>query len=156
MKRLTQLAICLLIPCLVAGCSWRGFWTGVGLAGAAGAGAAAVYYAKGDLEADLDDDLAHVHKAAHRTLLERGYDVKENELDALEGRLVADIPGLDDEKNRSVKILTERTASALTHISIRVGTFGDEDLSRAILDDIGADLTKSDDAEISDSAAVTH
>lgn len=132
--------ILLVLPTLSAGCSWRTVLTTVGLAGAAGAGAAAVYYAKGDLQAPLDADLRKAHDASLLTLQENGYTIERDSVDALNGSVDAFRGAKESEDRTTVRIRTKRNAQDTTDISIRIGVFGDEQLSRQLLRDIEARL----------------
>lgn len=132
--------VILMIPALSSGCSWRGVLTTVGLAGAAGAGAAAVYYAKGDLEAPLDADLRRAHEASLRTLQDNGYTIERDSVDALNGSVDAYRGAKDGDDRTTVRIRTKRNAEDRTDISIRVGVFGDEKLSRELLREIESKL----------------
>lgn len=98
-------------------------------AGAAGAGTVA--YVKGELEASLDASYRGVVNASGRAIdaLEL-HKISENG-DATRTVIVARTA--DD---RRVHITVNKVADSLTKVSIRVGTFGDETLSRTILDRI--------------------
>lgn len=134
--KLTVLA-CLAIA--LPGC--RGLWTALGVTAAAGAGAAAVYYAKGDLEADFDDDLNDVYGASVGVLTDRGYLVNDTDskIEGNEADVEATIPAIGAEDARDVSIHLEQEGGR-TSISIRIGVFGDEGLSREILSGIEARL----------------
>lgn len=128
--------IVLLLPLLASGCSWRGVLTTLGIAGAAGAGAAAVYYAKGDLQAPLDSDLRKAHDASRRTLQDNGYTIERDSVDALNGSIDAYKGSKEGDDRTTVRIRTKRNKEDATDISIRVGVFGDEKLSRQLLREI--------------------
>ncbi len=136
-----HLKILLLAACILAFPGCRGLWTALGITAAAGVGAAAVYYAMGDLETDFDDDLDDLYSATVDALEERGYtiDATETELRTDEADVEATIPAVGDEDERDVSVHLERDG-AKTSMSIRVGLVGDEKLSRAILDSIEAEL----------------
>lgn len=129
------LAMLLAIAVLGTGCSWRAFWTTLGLAGAAGVGAAAVYYSKGDLEADFDEDIRDVYDASKATMQRRGYDIAEDRVNRDEGL----ITGRTDDDKRIRLSLNERSGNR-TRMKIRIGTVGDEAASRNLYDDIREEL----------------
>lgn len=105
------------------------------LAVAAGAGASAVAYVRGDLEANLDTDYARVVDSV-RTAIEQLEFAKVSEnKDALKAVLVART-ALD----KKVEITIANSGKKLTSIKIRVGVFGDEALSMAILDKVKSGL----------------
>lgn len=132
---MSRTLIVLMLGLTTIACTSRGFWTGAGIAGAAAAGAAAIYYARGDLEADLEYEIEEVHKASLAELKERGYDINREYVGATEGEIEAEkIVAEGDEEDLTIK--TNRLTSERTHISVRVGVFGDEAQSRAILDGI--------------------
>ncbi|MFH0793986.1 MAG: DUF3568 family protein [bacterium] len=130
----------LLILACAAGCSTRQVLTTLGLGVAAGAGAATVYYVKGDLEYDLAHNVNDVYWATLTTMEKRDYSVTTKNFNDATGRIEAVIPAKGGDKEHDLTIKLERKEENLTHISIRVGVFGDESLSRAILDDIQSKL----------------
>jgi hypothetical protein len=139
MNQFGKMCCVALLITLTAGCTkWQAL-TAAGL-GAAGAGVAAVYYAKGDLEADLDNHIDHVYQTSVSTIEKRGYKVTEKNVDDESGRIDATIPAMGTEKSQDLTIKLERKSEQFTHIAIRIGIFGDEALSRAILDDIQSKL----------------
>ena len=137
MKQLGALCCSLLIMSLSVGCSTKQVFTSLGLGAAAGAGIAAVYYAKGDLEADHDRNIESVYKSAVSAVEKRNYIVTSKNVSESSADIKAVIPASGDEKERDLTIKMTRKEENVTHISIRVGVFGDEALSHALLDDIG-------------------
>jgi hypothetical protein len=132
--QLKTLGIALLCCAAATGCTGRQVLASVGIGAAAGAGVAGYAYAKGDLEADLKHDLDDVYKASLKVVDKRDYDLKDHDVDSNDGKVYAEIPDKDD-NDRDLKI-NLREDGDKTHISIRVGVFGDEDLSKDILKDI--------------------
>lgn len=124
-----------LFPVLLVGCSSRTFWTTAAIGGAAAAGAATVYYVTSDAETDSGEELESVYKAALEVLQNNKFTVQENTLNALEGEIVAQIPG-EDGKTTSLTIKIKMNDDKSTHISVRVGVVGNEILAREILEDI--------------------
>ena len=97
--------------------------------GAAGAGTVA--YLKGELKTNEDVPLDKLWNATQTTIKEMGFTVKTEEKDALSAKLVA--LTADD---KTININLKMRNDYLTEISIRVGTFGDESLSKKILEEI--------------------
>lgn len=95
---------------------------------AAGAGAGAYAYAAGDLEAHLQAPLDSVYEAGLAVMQEMGYAVRASSKDALEASIRAEQADETD-----VKITLEARGSDATTIAIRIGLFGDEPQSSAIL-----------------------
>lgn len=124
------LALSTLVAFTLTGCSWKQVLATVGLAGVAAGGVAGYYYLEGDLEADIDEDLDKVYDATLKALDEEGWDVEDKDKDDDEAKIVGE---KDDEK---VTITMEEKDDDETHMKIRVGTFGDEDASKDILDAI--------------------
>jgi len=140
MKHRRRWLVVLPMVVLVAGCSTRQVLTSLGIGAAVAGGAAAVYYVKGDLEYDLEHDVNRVYRASLSAMEDRDYPVTKDEVSESSGRIEAAIPAEGGEKKHDLTIKLERKGEYLTHISIRVGTFGDEALSRSILDDIKSRL----------------
>lgn len=136
MKHSGKWLITMLIPVLLTGCSGRQVLATLGIGTAVAGGVAAVYYVKGDLEYDIDHNIDRVYGASLSVMDRRGYRVKEDSVSDASGRIDAEIPAQGGEKAHSLTIKLQRKEEYITHISIRVGVFGDEALSRAILDDI--------------------
>jgi hypothetical protein len=115
---------------------------GVSLAGlsgcllaAAGAGASAVAYVRGDLETNLNVDYNRVVDSARSAIKDLEFARVSENKDALKAVLVART-ALD----KKVEITIANSGKKLTNIKIRVGIFGDESLSMAILDKVKAGL----------------
>ncbi len=142
MKQTGKLCSVLLLMSMAVGCSWTQVLATAGLGAAAGAGIAAVYYTKGDLEADLDYDLERIETASLSVLENRAYRVTDKTGDEKSRRIKATIPAAGDEEERDLTIILERKKGDISHIFIRVGIFGDESLSRAILYDIESNLNR--------------
>jgi hypothetical protein len=97
--------------------------------GAAGAGTVAYYY--GELKATEEVSMRRAWSATQKAMTDLGYAITNKDKDAFYAELVA--RGAGDKK---VKIRLESQTDTLTDIKIRVGTFGNESLSRRILDKI--------------------
>ncbi len=105
------------------------------IAAAAGAGAGVVAYARGDLDATLSHDYSRVVESARRAIGELEFAKVSDNKDALKAVLVART-ALD----KKVEITIANSGKKLTNIKIRVGLFGDEALSLAVLDKIKAGI----------------
>jgi hypothetical protein len=99
--------------------------------GAAGAGTVA--YVRGDLQATLDADYGDALKATRAGLDRMQYGVVSERGDALAGEFIART-ALD----QKVQVRVTKESDKTTKIRIRVGIFGDEEISRALLDAVKA------------------
>jgi len=107
----------------------------VAVLGGAVAAAGGVAYARGELQSALNAPLPKLWLATQRAVESLEFRVDERRKDAVYGTLIA-----TTSTDRRVQIRLERTSAAVTVIKIRVGTFGDEPLSRFILERIQAEL----------------
>jgi hypothetical protein len=106
------------------------------LAVAAGAGAGtAVAYARGQLEANVSADFENTAAASSRALQQLGIAKVSEHKDSLIDMIVA-----RNAADKKIEIRLENLAKGLTKVRIRIGVFGDEALSMAILDKIKANL----------------
>jgi hypothetical protein len=127
----------LLILVLLAACPFilTGCLAAAAVGGAAAAGAGTVAYIKGELKATEEATLNKTWEATVAAIDELQFlvvnKIKDNVSAELESK-TAD--------NKTVKIQLKRVTDNLTDISIRIGTFGDESLSRYILSKIEAKL----------------
>lgn len=106
----------------------------VGAAGVAGAGAVA--YVRGDLQASLPNGYESVVRASSKAIDQLQFKKVEDNHDVLKAVLVARTGG-DDKK---VVITVTRESDENTKVVIRVGFFGDQALSMTILEKIKANL----------------
>lgn len=104
----------------------------VAAAGAAGAGVA---WIRGSLETNLDRDLDRSYRAAQSALRDLEFAVLSERKSGVDAALVART-ALD----KKIEIILKQAGPKTTQVSIRVGIFGDEQLSLAILDRIKAGL----------------
>lgn len=102
-------------------------------AGAAGAGTVA--YVRGDLEATIDAGYDRALRASKGGLEHMKYIIVSERSDAVAGELIART-ALD----KKVQVRVTRQSDSITVVRIRVGVFGDEELSRSLLDAIKARL----------------
>ena len=132
MKR-QKLILLLLIaasPLILTGCL-----AAAAVGGAAVAGAGTVAYIKGELKATEEATMEQAWRATEGAVDELQFLVINKIHDAVSGELEAKTAD-----NKTVKISLKRVGNNLTEITIRVGTFGDETLSRYILSKIEARL----------------
>ncbi|GBD38815.1 MAG: hypothetical protein KatS3mg078_1474 [Deltaproteobacteria bacterium] len=101
------------------------------LGGGAAAGAGTVLYVKGELQSVEEVPLDRAWNAANLAVRDMGFVIGNSEKDDLSGSLTAYTAD-----NKKVQIKLKRRAESITEIRIRVGTFGDESLSRLILEKI--------------------
>jgi hypothetical protein len=98
---------------------------------AAGAGVGTYAYVNGQLKATEGVTLDKAWNATLTAMSDLSYAVTEKQKTGLEGKLTARAPG-----DRKIQLKLEKKSDTVTEIAIRVGTFGDESLSRQILDKI--------------------
>lgn len=102
----------------------------------AGAGAgAAVAYVRGDLDATLDANFDKSVRAANRAIEALKYAKISQKEDALVAVIVA-----RNARDKKIELRLAKQTDGVTKIKIRVGTFGDEELSLTILDKVKASL----------------
>jgi len=112
------------------------------LAVAVGAGAGGtVAYLAGDLETDEPYDIDTVFAAAEKALADLELRMLKHRTarDALSARLVA-----RDAGDKQVVIKLKSTTTDSTHLSVRVGTFGDDTKSQLIYERIRANLKQEE------------
>jgi len=97
--------------------------------GAAGAGTYA--YIKGELKVSESCTLDQAWSASQAAMKDLEFTVTTKQKDALQGRLVAHTA-----TDKKVEILLKKLSDKVTEVRIRVGTFGDEDLSKVIIQKI--------------------
>jgi|GEM_PF-259341 len=102
----------------------------------AGAGAgAAVAYVRGDLDATLSASFETTVRAANAALGDLKFAKVSERKDALQAILVA-----RNAADKKIEIRVERIGENVSKLKIRVGVFGDEALSLAILEKVKANL----------------
>jgi hypothetical protein len=102
---------------------------------AAGAGAAGYAYVDGEEKATESASLDRTWNATLAAMKDLEFPVTSQAKDALEANLTA-----RNASNTSITITLKNLSSNSTEIHIRVGTFGDESLSRIILNKISSHL----------------
>ncbi len=103
------------------------------IGGGAAVGAGTVAYVRGELKATDEVSLDTAWNAAEDAMKDLQFIVVDQHKDALQAKLKARTA-----TDRRVVILLKKQGERLTDIRIRVGTFGDQSLSRLILDKIKA------------------
>lgn len=111
------------------------FSTGCVAVVAAGGGATAVAWVRGELRASLSSNYENTVKATNQAIGQLGFVKISEERDALKAVIVARTAG-----DKKIKIVVDRIGDTVTNINIRVGVFGDERISLTLLDKIKADL----------------
>ncbi len=111
--------------------SVAGFSSGCVAVVAAGAGAGAVAYVRGQLETTQTRDFERTVRGTQRAIEQLGFAKVSDKKDALLATFVA-----RNAADKKIDIRLENLGKDLTKIRIRIGIFGDEELSRRILDKI--------------------
>jgi hypothetical protein len=102
---------------------------------AAGAGAGAVAYVRGELEANIDADYDRVVEATRSAVADLEFARVSENKDALKAVMISRTA-----MDKKVEITVANSGKKLTNIKIRVGVFGDEQLSMSVLDKIKSRL----------------
>jgi hypothetical protein len=105
------------------------------LASADAASAAGVTYVLGDLEATLAAEFSHSVRATNAAMRDLSFFPVRETKDALQAIIIA-----RNAADKKIEIKLVSTGDKATRVKIRVGAFGDEAQSRAILDKIKANL----------------
>jgi hypothetical protein len=102
----------------------------------AGAGAgAAVAYVRGDLDATVNAGYENAVRAVNAAVADLKFAKVSERSDALQAIIIA-----RNAADKKIEIRVEQAGEALAKVKIRVGVFGDEALSLAVLDRIKAKL----------------
>jgi len=102
---------------------------------AGGAGAGSVAYIKGDLNANLEASLKRSVTVTNRAVRSLRYAKVSEATDAYSSHIIARTAS-----DKKIEITLKKATKRTTHITIRVGMFGDEDVSNAILSEINKRL----------------
>jgi len=108
------------------------------VAAAAGAAGGTVAYMKGDVEAVVEGNVEQTFNATKAAMDELKMPLMATWASAMEGHVEARV-GTDNKATVNINGQSEK----LSKVSIRVGTFGDQGLSQAILEKIKANLSKA-------------
>ena len=102
----------------------------------AGAGAGgAVAYTEGRLSADLSADIGRTEQATRTAISQLQFVLVSDRTDALSGELIARTA-----QDKKVDIELSKSGDTVTHVKIRVGIFGNSEISLEILNKIKANL----------------
>jgi len=122
-NKILLVALLAVATALGSGCAL--FVAGV-VGGAAGVGTYA--YISGELQTSEAVTLDKAWDATQAGMKDLGYTMVEKQKDSLRAKLTALGPG-----DKKIQVSLEKKSDTVTQIGIRVGTFGDETLSRQIL-----------------------
>jgi hypothetical protein len=114
---------------LLSGCAL--FLVGAGVA----AGIGAVSYANGELRVSEEASVSATYNATLKTMSDLQFKVVDQQKDALAGKIVS-----KRGDGTPVTVHLKQQTDKITEIRIRVGTFGDESLSKLIYDKIKKNL----------------
>ncbi len=101
------------------------------IAVAAGAGATAVAYIRGELNAPVESTMDNAVRATRAAIADLKFNLVSEKADALSGEFV-----IRDAQDDRIVIGLKRQTDHITQVTIRVGTFGDEAISQTILESI--------------------
>jgi len=105
------------------------------IGGAAAAGAGTVYYLDGELKDTESVSIEKVRAASVAGLKDLKFAIVSDTADALSAKIIA-----RTSSDTKIQVTLTKQSPTLTEIRIRVGTFGDEQMSRQILHKIKARL----------------
>jgi len=105
------------------------------IGGAAAAGAGTVAYVNGELKDTEGVAYDTAYNATLAAMSDLQYAVVSKNKDAINAKIIARTSG-----DKKIQVKLEKQSDTVTEIRIRVGTFGDEALSRQILDKIKTHL----------------
>jgi hypothetical protein len=110
------------------------FLTGIGctaalVAGGAAAGIGTYKYIKGELQSTEKVSLDKAYSATEKAIEELEFTITSKQKDAFDGEVIA-----RRATGKKVTVKLKRLSDSVTEIKIRVGTFGDEYISKDILD----------------------
>ncbi len=103
----------------------------VGVAAGGAAGVGAVKYVGGELRSTEEVSLNRAWKATQKAILDLEFTITSKEKDVFDAQLIAS--GAADKR---IKVRLKKQSETLTEIRMRIGVFGDESLSRHILEKI--------------------
>ncbi|MGR3309594.1 MAG: DUF3568 domain-containing protein [Candidatus Brocadiales bacterium] len=92
-------------------------------------GAGAVAYVTGELKSTEEASLDRTWQAAQKAIEDLEFFVTSKQKDAISAKLIA--RGATDKK---IELILKKVSENLTEVRIRVGIFGDEPLSRLVLE----------------------
>jgi hypothetical protein len=127
MRRTPIVLLAALLATALAGSGCAVFLVG----GGAAIGGGSVAYVTGELKATEEAPLAKVWDATDKAMKELEFKPTLQQKDAVSARIVARTAA-----DKKVEVNLARVTDKLTEVRVRVGTFGDESLSRLILQKI--------------------
>jgi hypothetical protein len=128
MKRIVTLVLLAALSIGAAGCI-------VAAIGAAGAGT--VVYVRGEIESYYDTDVQNLYDATVKAMADLKLYVIEQSHDSLSAKVIARNSG-----DQKVTVTIDGSNREAVKVTIRVGFWGDETASRAVLDRINANRTR--------------
>src|SRR5574341_485332 len=102
-----------------------------------GVGAGTVAYLRGELKSTEEASIDKTWQAAQEAIKDLEFVVTSKEEDAASAKLIARNAG-----DKKIEIGLKKVSDHLTRVTIRVGVFGDEPLSRLILERLKKSLDK--------------
>lgn len=103
--------------------------TAAWVAGGAAAGIGTYKYIKGELESTEKVSLDKAYQATQTAMEDLEFTITSKQKDAFDGEVIA-----RRATGKKVTVKLKRQSDSVTQIRIRVGTFGDETISKDILD----------------------
>lgn len=129
-SRSVVLRFLIVVATAIAAAGWSGC-----VVAAAAAAAGAVAYVKADLNATLGENVPTVARATKQAITDLRFFELANKQDAVTAEFV-----VRNAKDERITIKLTKSGERLTKIKIHVGILGNEELSRAILDEIEKNL----------------
>ena len=103
--------------------------TAAWIAGGAAAGIGTYKYVKGELESTEKVSLDKAYQATEKAMGDLEFTITSKQKDAFDGEVIA-----RRATGKKVTVKLKKQSNSVTEIKIRVGTFGDEYISKDILD----------------------
>lgn len=131
-KRLQLVALlcCFLIG--LSGCSRK--WAVIGAAAAA-VGTSAYFYVKGDLKRNYEAPIDKTWQAAVKSVEDLGLSTESKQKDAFNGVIKGKMAD-----GKSFTVTVKRLGENLTEVGVRIGTFGNKEISESIHNKILSNL----------------
>jgi hypothetical protein len=129
--KVTLVLVLVALPLASTGCVF------LAIGGAAAAGAGTVAYLKGELTSTEDVSLESAYFAFGKALSDLEYPITDQAKNSHSAYVKA-LSAAD----KSIKVNLEKVAHDVTKVDIRVGVFGNEDISRLLLDKARANFPR--------------
>ena len=120
----------------------------VALVGGTAAAVGGIAYVRGELNAPIQVPIDRVWEGTVAAIEQLGFPISEQRKDGVSAVLEASTA-----TERAISIRLERVDDYLTAVRIRVGVFGDESLSRYILEQIESQITETPPASVEPDAS---